>query len=284
LKKEAKTFLYKSVAFAADDFGLSCSVNEAIELAHRKGVLTRTSLMVGAPFAADAVERAHRNPNLNVGLHVVLVDGNAILSPDELPDLLDANRRFGNDQVRRGFRYFFRPRVRRQLAAEIEAQFEAFAKSGLPLRHADAHKHMQLHPTVAGLMIRIGRRFGLPALRVPAEPTHTISACGTTPTLGARGLYQWTRVLRAQVRKAGLATDDHVFGLAWSGHMVRDRIRTLLAHLPPGRSEIYFHPATRRDPPLPALMPGYDHVGELQALLDPELPKIMAANGISASR
>ena len=33
--------------------------------------------MVGAPAAADAVERARRLPKLRVGLHVVLVDGGA---------------------------------------------------------------------------------------------------------------------------------------------------------------------------------------------------------------
>ncbi|MDE0854568.1 MAG: ChbG/HpnK family deacetylase, partial [Nevskia sp.] len=51
----------------ADDFGLHAAVNEAVELAHRDGVLTAASLMVGAPAAADAVQRARRLPRLRVG-------------------------------------------------------------------------------------------------------------------------------------------------------------------------------------------------------------------------
>ncbi len=267
----------RQVVFSADDFGLSLAVNEAVEQAHREGVLTRTSLMVAGPAASDAVMRARRNPALHVGLHLVLVDGAPVIAPSEL---LDAAGRFGTDQVRRGFDYFFRPRLRRPLAAEITAQFEAFAATGLRLSHADAHKHMHLHPTIGAMMIGIGRRFGLSALRVPAEPPDVLRACGMRPRLGQHALYRWSRVLRGQAQRAGLATENHVFGLAWSGHMTRDRVRRLVGHLPPGRSEIYFHPAMGRDATLAALMPDYDHEAELQALLDPMLPALLAQHGV----
>jgi hopanoid biosynthesis associated protein HpnK len=184
--------------------------------------------------------------------------------------------------VRRGFDYFFRPKLRRPLAAEITAQFEAFARFGLPLSHADAHKHMHLHPTIGAMLIAIGRRFGLSALRVPSEPPAVLSACGTRPGLSNHMLYRWSAFLRWQARRAGLETEDHVFGLAWSGRMTRERVRLLIAHLPHGRSEIYFHPATEGDEAtLRALMPGYDHVGELDALLDPMLPALLAENGVN---
>jgi hypothetical protein len=65
-----------------------------------------------------------------------------------------------------------------------------------------------------------------------------------------------------------MTTNDHCFGLTWSGHMTRDRVRLLLDHLPEGFSEIYFHPATQRDPLLTRLMPDYEHEAELATLLD----------------
>ncbi|HEY0266173.1 MAG TPA: ChbG/HpnK family deacetylase, partial [Rhizomicrobium sp.] len=147
------------------------------------------------------------------------------------------------------------------------AQFEAFAATGLQLDHADAHKHMHLHPTVGRMMIRIGREFGLRAVRVPAEPPAVMEACGVARSLGASAMHAGTRVLRAQLRRAGLAANDQVFGLAWSGHMTERRLLDLIPHLPDGVSEIYFHPASRRDAAIAALMPDYDHVGELDALL-----------------
>jgi hopanoid biosynthesis associated protein HpnK len=260
-----------SVIFSADDFGLSESVNEAVEHAHRDGILQAASLMVAGPAAADAVRRARALPELRVGLHLVVIEGPAVLLPADIPDLVNAQGMFHADQLRLGVNYFFRPRVRRQLAAEIRAQFAAFAATGLTLDHANAHKHMHLHPTVGRLMLEIGREFGLPAIRIPAEPPAVLASCGTRVGPGAHALYRWTALLRRQARAAGVATNDHCFGLAWSGHMTADRVRRLLEVLPDGINELYFHPATRRDAVLRRLMPDYQHVEELATLLDRSL-------------
>ncbi len=258
----------KRVTFTADDFGLSESVNEAVERAHRDGILHAASLMVAAPAAADAVRRARALPSLRVGLHLVMIEGPAVLPPAAIPDLVNADGHFPSDQLRLGVNYFFRSGVRRQLAAEIRAQFTAFAATGLTLDHANAHKHMHLHPTVGRLMITIGREFGLPAIRIPAEPPAVLARCGTSVGLGGHALYHWSRLLRRRARMAGLATNDHCFGLAWSGHMTTPRLHRLMAALPDGSSEIYFHPATERDAILRRLMPDYEHTAELAALLD----------------
>jgi len=258
----------KRVIFSADDFGLAPAVNEAIERAHRDGILDQASLMVAGAAAEDAIRRARALPSLRVGLHLVVIEGPAVSPPADIPDLVDASGQFPGDQARLGFRYFFRPEVRRQLAFEIRAQFAAFAASGLTLDHANAHKHMHLHPTVGRMMIEIGGEFGLRSVRVPAEPPATLALAGTRAGLGDRALFAWTRLLRRQARAAGMITNDHCFGLAWSGHMTRERVGRLLEHLPDGVSEIYFHPATRRDPALSRLMPDYEHAAELATLLD----------------
>jgi hopanoid biosynthesis associated protein HpnK len=269
----------KRVILSADDFGLSCAVNAAIERAHRDGILGAASLMVAGPAAADAVRRARALPGLRVGLHLVAIEGPAVLPPAAIPDLVDADGRFPSDQLRLGLRYAFHPRVRRQLAAEIRAQFAAFAATGLALDHADAHKHMHLHPTVGRLMIAIGAAFGLRAIRVPAEPPAVIVAAGGRVSRGDRLLHRWTGLLRAQARRAGLSVNDHCVGLAWSGHMTRDRLLALAPHLPDGLTEVYFHPAARRDDTLARLMPDYEHTAELAALLDPDVASAIARAG-----
>jgi hopanoid biosynthesis associated protein HpnK len=255
------------IIFSADDFGLTQSVNEAIEIANTKGRLTQASLMVAAPEAKDAVARAHRLPNLNTGLHLVLVDGDSMLGHAKLPNITTEDGKFGRNQTALGFKYFFSRAARRELRAEIRAQFAAYVASGLTLHHADAHKHMHLHPTVAAMMISIGKEFGLQRIRVPAEPPGIMRTCGAQVTFSDHALYTWTKMLRAQADRAGLATDDHVFGIKWSGHMRAERIKLLLEKLPQGSTEIYFHPATYRDETLKTLMPDYEHEAELSALL-----------------
>jgi len=258
----------QNVIFSADDFGLTESVNEAVERAHLHGVLGQASLMVAAPAFPDAVARAKRLPGLNVGLHLTLVDGDPLLGHQRLPTITGPDGRFSPAQVRLAFLYVFSRRARRELAAEIAAQFAAFAATGLKLHHVDAHKHMHLHPIVGRMLIETAKSYGAKQIRVPAEPPAVLRACGEQVGLADRALYVWTRILRGQVRRAGMTTPDHVFGLKWSGHMTMSRIRTLLKNLPAGASEIYFHPAAAHDPALQHLMPDYEHEAELNTLLE----------------
>ena len=255
------------------------AVNEAVEIAHRDGILGTASLMVAGAAAADAIERARRLPALRVGLHLVVVEGPAVLPPTAIPLLVGADGQFPSDQARLGVRYFFDPRVRRQLRAEIAAQYAVFATTGLRLDHANAHKHMQLHPTVGRMLLEEGARHGLPAVRVPSEPPAVMRVLGVRVGVGNRALQQWTRVFRAQARRAGVRTNDHVFGLAWTGHMTAERMIRLAAVLPEGTSEIYFHPATKADATIRRLMPGYEHGAELRALLDPQVAAALRAEG-----
>jgi len=267
----------QSVIFTADDFGLSEAVNEGVERAHRDGVLTHASLMVAGAAADDAVRRARKMPGLHVGLHLVVIEGPAVLAQRKIPSLVNADQKFPSDQLRLGLRYFFLRDVRRQLAAEIRAQFDAFAATDLPLSHADAHKHMHLHPTVGRLLLSIGQDFGLPRIRVPAEPPGVMEQCGVAPTVAARAMHAWCGILRRQARAAGIATNDAVFGLAWTGHMTEQRVLALLPRLPDGLNELYFHPAARRDALLDALMPTYQHEAELAALLSPRVRAALRA-------
>jgi hopanoid biosynthesis associated protein HpnK len=232
--------------------------------------------MVGGPAAADAVARAHRLPELRVGLHLALVDACPVLPPDEIRGLLRSDGEFDRNMVRAALRFFFLPQSRRQLAREIRAQFEAFRATGLRLDHVNAHKHMHLHPIVAALIIEIGRDYGMKAVRLPSEPIETLRRAFPDEPYSAPLYGPWIRALRRRLRRAGLFANDNIFGLAWSGGMVEDRLFRLFAHLPDGVSEIYLHPATERTPRLVAAMPEYRHQDEFAALLSARLKSRIA--------
>lgn len=267
----------------ADDFGCDVAVNEAVEKAHRDGILTSASLMVGAPAAADAIVRARRLPGLRVGLHLVLIDGEPVLPPRDIPALVVRDGSFDGNQMRAGVRYFFSPGARRQLAAEIRAQFEAFRRTGLALDHVDAHKHMHVHPTVARLLLEIGREYGMRAVRQPLEPLAVLRRVSPGERFGLPFYAPAVALLRYRLRRAGLGYNDHAFGIAWSGGLTEERLLALLPCLPPGTSEIYCHPASRTTPALAAAMPGYRHADELAALTSPAVRRRIAELGIALS-
>jgi len=236
--------------------------------------------MVGGEAAADAVARAHRLPELRVGLHLNLTDGHPVLPEAEIPQLVRENGKFDRNLARAGFRFFMFRGVRRQLASEIRAQFAAFRATGLPLDHVNAHKHIHVHPCVAKLIIEIGHDYGMKAVRVPSEPVAVLRRAFPDERRRTPAYRPWVVALRRRLHRAGLCTNDHLFGLAWSGGMVEERMLGLMPHLPDGVSEIYFHPAAECAPSLVPALRGYRRDEELATLLSPLLRDRIAEFGI----
>ena len=265
--------LKKFLIVTADDFGIHTAVNEAVTQATTDGILTAASLMVGAPAAEDAVRRARELPQLRVGLHLVLADGLAVLPRKQIPDLVDGQGRFGDGMWLDGVRYFALPALRRQLEAEIRAQFAAFARTGLVLDHVNAHKHFHLHPTLLKIIVRVGREFGIPAVRVPDEPLWFSRG------VGAVLLTPWVALMKARLRAAGIAHNDQVFGIASTGKLDEAVLLDILGRLPPGVTEIYLHPATDSGAPITPTMSDYRHSAELAALLSQRVAAAAAATG-----
>jgi hopanoid biosynthesis associated protein HpnK len=259
----------KQLIVTADDFGAAREVNEAVETAHRDGILSAASLMVGAPAAADAIARARRLRSLRVGLHIVLLAGRPLLPASAVARLVDSEGNFPSHPATLGVLLAGSREARRQLLAEMTAQFAAFSDTGLPLDHCNAHRHFHLHPVVGELIGTLGPRFGLRAVRVPLEPAGVLRrAEGRTVSASATLTLPFAMWLRRRLTRAGLVTPDHVFGLRWSGQMTRARLAALIQHLPVGLSEIYLHPATGA---YPGSAPGYRYREELEGLVAPEV-------------
>lgn len=273
----------KRIIITGDDFGLAAPVNEAIAEAHRSGILTAASLMVGAGAAPEAVELARNMPSLRVGMHLVLVEGKPVLLPADVPDLVNERGEFSTHLVRSGFNFFFRPGIRRQLEAEIRAQFEAFLKTGLPLDHVNTHNHMHVHPTILGLILKVGREYGLPAVRLPYEPPLRSWRASGRSLFGKIAawafLSPWMGLMKIRLRKARVRFNDFVFGMADSGAMTAELVLRFLRHLPAGVTEIYFHPATRRCPEIDRNMPDYQHEEEFKALTSKSVIEALSKAG-----
>ncbi len=262
-----------------DDFGLSVPVNEAIEHANHKGILTTASLMVGAPAFDDAVARARKSPNLKVGLHLVLSHGQSCLPHTEIPDLVTINNFFSNHEVRSGIKLYFNSELQKQLAAEIREQFSRFQQTGLQLDHVNAHRNMHLHPTVFDLILGIGKDFGLTAVRLPAEPVVPELAENSFQfrqrQLVRLSLSPLLSRMKHRLDADGLNYNEHVFGFYNSGHMNQDQLVRTLAHLPDGISEIYTHPATGAFDNIETGAEDYEFEAEYKALIHPRIQRAL---------
>jgi hypothetical protein len=126
---------------------------------------------------------------------------------------------------------------------------------------------MHLHPTLLGLILKVGRGYGMQAIRIPDESG------------GNLFLRPWIRLVRARTRRVQIRSNDRVLGLNHSGAMDSQRVVRLLRQLPEGTTEIYFHPATRSTPYIERELPGYRVQAEFQALIDPLVRNAVQASG-----
>ena len=166
----------KNLIVAADDFGLTNRVNEAIAIACRDGIVTTASLMVNTPGFESAVDIARRAPKLDVGLHLNLTQGSPVANPSSVSSLAGS----------RGFRYSHPVKLAAavltrkvsgaELEREIRAQIERALDSELWITHIDGHKHVHVIPAVFRILCRVAPEYGILAIRSPRERTPRLAS------------------------------------------------------------------------------------------------------------
>jgi len=263
---------------------MSSEVNAGILLAHTKGVLTSASLMVNGDAVEEAVELARGHPSLDVGLHLVLIQGRATLPPSQIPRLVDRQGYFGISPLPVGLRYFFTGGIKEEIEAEIRAQIERFLSFGLPLSHLNGHLHFHLHPTVFQILLMLSREYPIRAMRLTRE-RFWVNARFAQGHLATRTIHYLlfsllSRYAKRKLDRAGIRYAERVYGLLQSGQMNQKYLIYLLEHLEETTSEIYFHPATGPFDLQKKLMPDYHHGEELSALTSPEVRDRMSRLGI----
>lgn len=230
----------------ADDFGRSRTINGAVINAHLEGILTSASLMVAGEAFAEAVELARSHPSLGVGLHLTLLCGRSVLSPNEIPLLANRTGQFTDSPLGAGMKYFFRRSLLDQLEREITAQVTKFRETGLVLDHINGHLNMHLHPIIFRILKRRAADWGLESMRLTRDPLGINVAIArgrwayrVSHSVIFHLLSRWARpqLLRSQIRHTSA-----VFGLLQSGHVDEQYLLSLLPRLPPGDSELYSHP------------------------------------------
>jgi predicted glycoside hydrolase/deacetylase ChbG (UPF0249 family) len=227
----------KHLIVTGDDFGVNHRVNEAVERAHRAGLLTQASLIVHGAALDEAVRIAKNNPRLCVGLHL---------------DLL-AHR----TPARAGLHYFFSRCSHAGLREEIARQFEEFAELGFAPEYWDGHTHLHLHPTIFKFSLPIAKNRGFRATRLVRE----FGSIRALPLI-FRALSGHAAQLLAGT---GILSADRTIGLVDSGKFMTRTFLRALEQVEPGKiTELYFHPGVEPEDLEPNLILEMIEVEEIQ--------------------
>ena len=218
----------KNLIIDADDFGLSSGVNRAVIKGWREGILTSASLMATGDCFDEAVTLARQNPGMQVGLHLTLVQGRAVLPPTEIPGLVDVSGNFTDNPVAAGMRYFFRKGLRGQLRREIEAQLGKVRDAGIDLSHVDGHLNIQMQPVVFDILMDLAPRYGITSFRLTRERVTPALLAGGERTMGkwvdAFIFNRLSQRSRPYLDRQRISYTDEIKGLLNSGRMTESYI------------------------------------------------------------
>ncbi|HEX6823432.1 MAG TPA: ChbG/HpnK family deacetylase [Candidatus Sulfotelmatobacter sp.] len=232
----------------ADDFGFTSGVNRAIAEAHARGIVTSSTLMANGAAFAEAVELAKRNPQLDIGCHVVLIDGEPLLNPQKISSLT-SSRRFGDGLKSFAARALTGRVADAEILAEASAQIRKLQASGIAVSHVDTHKHTHLFPRILRPLLRAARECGVRAVRNPFGPRLPMrsSELMRRPSLWTR--YAQVRILggfaknfHSTVAQEGFVTTDGTLGIEVTGTLDETLFHAIAESIPEGTWEFVCHP------------------------------------------
>lgn len=232
----------------ADDFGFTSGVNRAIIEAHSRGVVTSSTLMANGRVFREAVQLAKTAPDLSIGCHVVLIDGEPVLKASKLPSLTVSGR-FRNGVKSFAARAIADRMNHAEVFAEATAQIRKIQSAGIAVSHFDTHKHTHLFPRILRPLLRAAKECGVPALRNPFGPRLPLrsSQLLQRPSLWKR--FAQLRILGTfanqfcrMVAQEGLATTNGTLGIEVTGTLDESLFDAVADSIPEGTWEFVCHP------------------------------------------
>jgi predicted glycoside hydrolase/deacetylase ChbG (UPF0249 family) len=246
---------FRQLIVNADDFGFTRDVNRGIVHAHEHGILSATTLMANGDAFDDAVQMARATPSLDVGCHLVLIQGRSLLTGRDLPRTWDE---------------LVRVLLRRELDVygELRAQVQRIIDAGVQPSHLDTHKHTHVLPNVLSAVMRLAKEFDAPYIRLPFD-------VGWWPV---RPLDAWCR---RRLHNAQLRTTDHFLGFRLTDVLTEQSLSASLSELPEGSTEFMCHPGYMGEELRHAATRLKEtRERELEALISPRVREIVDRKGI----
>ena len=212
--------------------------------AHEQGIVTACSIVANGDAFDDAAVRLRSVPNLEVGVHLTLVEERSLTTGKPMP--------------KNYTRFLLSPP--REVEPELRAQIEKVLAAGLRVTHLNGHQHLHMLPRIFALVMKLAAEYRIGYVRRVNDR-------------GGRARPISMAVLNWLGRRAK-GTNDFTIGVAEAGHL--DDIERLLAFVD-GVTELVTHPgvAVNAYPHW-----NYEWDNETRALCVPSLRDALKRRGI----
>ena len=272
----------KRIIVNADDFGRHELINRAVERAFNTGCLKSATLMAGGIAFDDAVALAKKIPDLGVGIHFTLANGNPILPPKEIPSLVTEEGIFHGDYVKFLKRYLSGKISLSEVRSELAAQLEKIQRAGLHLTHVDSHQHLHHVPGIVKIVLELAESAGIRSMRVANAKLFDGELDSLGKFVGRLGLSSLAKFAICQARKKNFTMPEHFAGIVAGESVSENFMLKLIEHLQDGTTEVMLHPGTDNKILQDFCEWEHDFEEELAAVTSPKVLSLLDEQKISA--
>lgn len=269
----------KYLIVAADDFGLSESINEGIAMAYKDGIVTMLNFLPSGEAFNHAVEMARELNPEEVGAHLSLTETSPVLKAHDIPSLVTGCGRFHKSRAGFFVDYFTGRVDMGEVYSELKAQLELLKGTGFRISTLSSHEHIHMMPAIFKIFLRLAGEYKIPSIRLPRNDRLTGPVTAKKIFKIALLAFFGSKLVN-KPSASGVFNSGSIRGFADSGCISEELLINIIKTLDDGVTELICHPGFLS----PAVLDKYRfHINcerELAALVSRRVKKAIDDNGI----
>ncbi len=234
-----------SVIVTADDLGLDPEINRGIVDAFRNGIVSCAALLMNAPFTDEGILIAKDNPDLEVGIHLSIVEGYSLRG---VKSTITCETNYFENGVclKKDWKEFIKSYLKgnidfRELEDELELQILKFRNHFNTIPFLNSTQHLHLLPGVWRIVFSLCKKYDVKAVRLPRMTwPNKFWLNKKLPYLipfNILGSFSRNNLLQSYIK----CTDD-IIGLQYSGRTNTFKLLFILKNIRRKNIEIIMHP------------------------------------------
>lgn len=238
----------KKLVITADDFGISKEANTAIQKAFTDGVLTSTCIMANGDAFDHAIEILPDFSEISMGVHLNIIEGKSLVTPDKVTMLCDAEGNYKN-----GFASLLAKSSSPTFLNEVEYDFRSQIEKILdktPVSHINSHVHTHAIPNLFKLTCHLAKEYSIKYVRTQTEIPYMVPSLRKhlqvrypINLIKAILLGAFSTANQEALREYDLLTNDYFIGIAYTGYMDENALLSgIKAIKKDGITEVILHP------------------------------------------
>ncbi|MFH1190307.1 MAG: ChbG/HpnK family deacetylase [Candidatus Omnitrophota bacterium] len=270
----------KRLIVAADDLGLTKSVNEGIARSYEEGIVTSLNLLPSGEAFSGALSLAGEIGLDEAGAHLALTETSAVTEASRIPSLVDSSGRFYKGHADFLLKYISGAIRADEIYVEWKAQLERARDSGIRITNLSSHEHIHMLPELFDILIKLAKEYDIPAVRFP-HADRSRSRWGIKSISKRLALSLFEGNMAKTIRASGMLAPDHFLGFLDSGNITEAVLLDILSNLEDGTTELVCHPGFLAPEVLERYRFHRNSEAELFALTSRRVKKSAAENNVS---